>query len=80
MTLLISARGDGHDAEAMLADNPLTGGVAAEEIDAVLALLAVFFLGAKEAPAPETSPWLRVHQRWYAEVPWGWLADRRGWR
>jgi len=80
LTVLISARGDGHDADAILAAGPLTQGVSAENIDAVLALLAVYFLGAKEEPAPPTSPWLRVHQTWYADVTWAWLADRRGWR
>lgn len=80
LTLLIGARGDGHDVDAILRSNSITNGVLPADIDGVLALLAVYFLGAKEAEAPATSPWIRVHQRWYAEVTWGWLAERRGWR
>ena len=80
LTVLISARGDDVDTDAVLGSNPLTRDVPAHDIDAVLALLAVYFLGAKEGPAPAASPWLRLHQRWYADVTWGWLADRQGWR
>jgi hypothetical protein len=28
---------------------------------------------------PHSSPYLRIHQDWYAEVTWSWLAQRRGW-
>ncbi|MBA2531750.1 MAG: phosphotransferase [Nocardioidaceae bacterium] len=80
LTLLISARGDGHDVDALLVANPLTCDVPSSDVDRVLALLAVYFLGAKEGETPATSPWLRVHQRWYANVTWSWLAERRGWR
>lgn len=80
LTLLISARGDGHDAEAIVRSNPLTAGVDPERIDAVLALLTGYFLGAATGEVPATSPWIRVHQQWYGEVTADWLAQRRGWR
>jgi len=80
LTLLISARGDGYDADAVLASNPLSAGVDAERIDAVLALLLGYCLGASSEPVPASSPWLRAHQRWYAEVLIDWLTQRRGWR
>jgi len=80
LTLLVSARGDGFDVERILKGSPLTRGVDAGHIDAVLALLAVYFLGVKGDPVPKTSPWLRLHQRWYADVVCDWLAERRGWR
>jgi hypothetical protein len=63
-----------------LAVNPLTGDVLAPVIDAVLALLAVYFLRGKERAALATSPWLRVPQRWCADVTCAWLVDRQGWR
>jgi len=80
LTLLISAHGDGHDADALLRANSLASGVAAERIDAVLALLVGYFLGAAEGEAPATSPWIRIHQRWYGHVTTDWLAQRRAWR
>lgn len=80
LTLLISVRGDGHDADAVLRNNPLTATVDPERIDAVLALLTGYVLGAAEEEVPPTSPWIRVHQRWYAGVLADWLAHRRGWR
>lgn len=79
LTVLISAHGDGHDADELLRVSPLTVGVDAERIDAVLALYAGYFLGAAVGEVPATSPWIRVHQRWYGEVSIDWLAQRRGW-
>lgn len=80
LTLLISARGDGHDADAIVRSNLLTADVDPERIDAVLALLTGYFLGAARGEVPPTSPWIRVHQQWYGEVTADWLAQRRGWR
>jgi hypothetical protein len=28
---------------------------------------------------PNSSPYLRRHQSWYAEASWAWLARRRSW-
>lgn len=77
--LLLGARGDGIDVEALLRERPLTRDVPAEHVDVVLALLVGYFLRQRDAPAPPTSPWLRTHQSWCAEVAWGWLGERRGW-
>ncbi len=77
--LLVSAHGDGLDADAILADRALTRDVEPEHIDVLLALVAGFFLEHRDAPVPNSSPYLRVHQSWYAEATWSWLSSRRGW-
>lgn len=76
---LIGPRGDGIDVEEVLATRALTREVPAEAVDRVLALLAGFFLEARDRPVPPTSPWLRAHQDWCAHVTWAWLCERRGW-
>lgn len=77
--LLLGPRGDGLDADAVLASHPLTADVPGEHIDVVLALLAGYFLASAEDPVPPTSPHLRAHQRREGEVCSAWLAERRGW-
>jgi hypothetical protein len=77
--LLIGPAGDGIDVEAVLAKRALTRNVRAEDVDTLLALLAGYFLERRDAPVPNSSPYLRMHQSWYAEATWGWLAQRRGW-
>jgi hypothetical protein len=77
--LLMTAYGDGLDADAMLARRPLTRAVDPEHVDVLLALLCGYFLHRRDQPAPYTSPFLRRHQDWCAEASWAWLADRRGW-
>jgi hypothetical protein len=77
--LLVSASGDGLDADALLARRRLTRDVAAEHVDVLLALLAGYFLEARDRPTPSSSPFLRIHQDWWAQASWGWLARRRGW-
>ncbi|MGH3496675.1 MAG: phosphotransferase [Nocardioidaceae bacterium] len=79
LTVLLSARGDGHDVDAILALSPVTTDVPRDDIDAVLALLTGYFFTAMTDETPSTSPWIRIHQRWYAEVTWAWLRERRGW-
>lgn len=79
VTLLVSAHGDGLDADALLAARPLTRDVDPGHVDALLALLAGFFLDQAGRPVPNSSPWLRAHQQWYADATWSWLARRRGW-
>jgi aminoglycoside phosphotransferase (APT) family kinase protein len=78
--LLRQPRGDGLDAASLLAASSLTQDVAAEDIDIVLALLTGYFFKQADEPVPPTSPHLRQHQQWYAEVTWDWLRERRGWR
>ncbi|MEP6816031.1 MAG: phosphotransferase [Marmoricola sp.] len=77
--LLVSAYGDGVDVESILASRALTRDVDPEHVDAWLAAQCGFMLEASGRPVPPTSPYLRVHSRWYAEALWGWLCQRRGW-
>ncbi len=75
----MTAFGDGHDADAQLAKRPLTRNVSADHVDTLLALLCGYFLERRDQPTPYSSPYLRRHQDWCAEVSWAWLAERRGW-
>lgn len=77
--LLVSAYGDGVDADAVLAERRLTRDVPAEHIDAALAGFTGFMVSSSDKPVPPSSPYLRVHSRWYAAAGWAWLAHRRGW-
>lgn len=77
--LLMTAFGDGHDANALLAQRALTRKVDPRHIDSLLALLCGYFLERRDQPTPYSSPYLRHHQDWCAEVSWAWLAQRRGW-
>lgn len=79
LCLLITAFGDGVDADAVLAERKLTRNVEPAAIDSMLALFCGYFLRRRDEPAPHSSPYLRVHQDWCAEVAWAWLARRRGW-
>jgi hypothetical protein len=76
---LISAHADGHDADAILARRAVTRDVDPEHVDVLLSLLCAYFLQARFGPVPPSSPFIRVHQEWYAHATWGWLAQRRGW-
>ncbi|PUA80393.1 hypothetical protein [Nocardioides currus] len=77
---LVGPRGDGLDADEVLASRRLTRDVPPESIDRVLALLAGYFMASATEPVPPTSPHLRDHQRWHGEVCWRWLGERRGWQ
>jgi hypothetical protein len=77
--LLVSAFGDGVDADAVLRSRRLTKDVPDEHVDTVIAGLCGFMLESRDRPAPPSSPYLRVHSQWYAEATWAWLAHRRGW-
>jgi aminoglycoside phosphotransferase (APT) family kinase protein len=79
VVLMVSAHGDGLDADALLAAHPLTSDVPDEHVDRWLAALCGFMLGARVRPVPRTSPHLRTHAEWYAAASWSWLARRRGW-
>lgn len=80
LSLLISARGDGIDTDQVIAERALFRDVDPELIDVALAVLAGYFLAMSADPVPSNSPWLRSAQSWQAEVTWGWLQERRGWR
>ncbi len=74
--VLLSARGDGLDADALLDKHPLTREVDPRSIDSLLAVLWSFWAVAKTRPVPEHSPHLRDHQQWYLDVTEEWLRDR----
>ena len=77
--LLVSAYGDGLDADTLLAEHPLTRDADPDHVDAWLAMLCGFMMEARDRPVPPTSPYLRVHSRWWSEAAWAWLSSRRGW-
>jgi phosphotransferase family enzyme len=79
VTLLISASGDGLDATGWLEQTEEGRRADPESVDALLALLYGYFATAGAEPVPEASPFIRIHQRWYADATLGWLAERRGW-
>lgn len=79
LCVMIGPRGDGIDVDAVLASAELTRDVPAGHVDAVLALLAGYFLLVGGQPRPPTSPYLRDAQRWQGTVTWAWLCERRGW-
>jgi Ser/Thr protein kinase RdoA (MazF antagonist) len=78
VTLAISMRGDGLDADALLEES---GAVATGEdlVDVFLATLLGYFARAAQEPPPGNSPHLRRHQAWYGDVVADWLTCRRGW-
>ena len=77
--LLVTAHGDGLDADTLLAGHPLAAGVPAEHVDAWLAALCGYMVEADSRPVPTSSPHLGVHRRWWAAAIWSWLSQRRGW-
>lgn len=79
VSLLVQAYGDGVDADAVLAREPLTRDVDPDLVDGVLALLLGYFTWAAGQDPVETSPSLRTHQAWYRDASWTWPSARRGW-
>ncbi len=77
--LLVSAHGDGLDADDLLSRRALTRDADPDAIDSWLAAICGFMLASTSRPAPPSSPHLRTHATWYAEASWSWLARRRGW-
>jgi len=78
--VLLSARGDGLDVEALIAAHPLTREVEPRSIDSLLAILWSFWALARTQPVPTSSPFLRDHQEWYLDVTEAWLRQRLGQR
>lgn len=79
LLMLIGPRGDGLDADAVIAARPLLREVSPDALDAVLALVTGYFWKSADDPVPPTSPHIRDHQRWQGDVCWAWLCERRGW-
>jgi hypothetical protein len=79
VSLLVQAHGDGVDADARLAREPLTRDVDPDLVDGVLALLVGYFTWSAAQDHVETSPYLRAHQAWYRDASRSWLSRRRGW-
>jgi hypothetical protein len=77
--LLVGPCGDGLDADAVLAEHPLTSSVPPDHVDVALALLTGYYLKSAGDPVPPTSPYVRQVQEWNGVVCWNWLAARRGW-
>jgi hypothetical protein len=78
--LAISMHGDGLDVESLLAETGLLTADDREAVDCLLAALTGYSLLWSARPPNPTSPYLRAHQAWYAEVTGAWLKQRRGWR
>ena len=78
--LLVTAHGDGLDADALLAEHPTAAGVDPDHVDAWLAALCGYMVESDFHPVPASSPFLGVHRRWWAAATWSWLSQRRGWR
>ncbi|MFC7623475.1 aminoglycoside phosphotransferase family protein [Microlunatus sp. GCM10028923] len=76
VTLAISMHGDGLDAERLLAETGVVDDPAL--VDGFLAMLLGYFTMAGRRPEVDNSPYLRTHQRWYADATGDWLRRRIG--
>jgi hypothetical protein len=74
--LLISAYGDGLDADAVVADHPLTRDLDPHAVDCLLAALWSFWEVGRRQEVPKKSPHLRNHQAWYGDATAAWLRAR----
>jgi hypothetical protein len=63
----------------LLARSPLVRPEDSLAISGFLAILLGYFLIACRRPDNGTSPYLRAHQSWYADVTADWLGQRLGW-
>jgi aminoglycoside phosphotransferase (APT) family kinase protein len=77
--LLVSAHGDGLDGDALLAASPLGADADPGAVDVFLAGFTGYMLESRDRPVPASSPYVRVHARWYGAAAWSWLSRRRGW-
>lgn len=75
----VAMHGDGLDVEDLLDRSPLVAPADREAIDSFLAVLVGYFAVASRRPVEPSSPHLRDHQAWYAEVTLDWLSRRQGW-
>ena len=77
--LAISMYGDGLDVEVLLAETGLVSDQDRDGVDCLLAVLTTYFLLQSVQPPNPTSPYLRIHQTWYAQASGTWLKQRLGW-
>ena len=77
--LLLSADGDGIDADEVIAAHPFTRDFSDDEVDITLAAITGYMLESRDQPTVPSSPHLRDHGNAWAEAGWAWLARRRGW-
>jgi len=76
--VLVSAHGDGVDADALWSRHPLSAGVDDAALIAFLvALSGLFVERAADDPVPG-SPYLRDHQAWWRDASLSWLRRRIG--
>jgi len=77
--LLPTVHAAGIDADAVLAAHPVSRDTDPDAVNAVLAAFAGMFLASSAGPPPNSaSPWLRAHQRYYAQATLIWLRSRLG--
>lgn len=76
LTLLLSAEASGLDPELLFWSHPTSAGVTPELLEAGLAAILGYYLHAASQPEVPTSPHVRSHQRYYAELTWRWLNRR----
>lgn len=74
--LLVSAHGDGLDADALWDASPLSRGVDGDDLVAFLVALAGFFLVVAAQDDVPGSPYLRAHQAWWRDASLSWLGTR----
>jgi hypothetical protein len=66
----------GHDVDALLATSPVTAPADPDDLTAVLAGAAGYFLDAARRPVPPGLPTIRAFQRVQGEALVAWLAPR----
>jgi hypothetical protein len=74
--LLVSAHGDGYDADALWRSHPLASGVPDRALDSFLVALSGLFVEYAAHEQDERSPWLRAHQAWWRDATLSWLGSR----
>ncbi|TYC97463.1 phosphotransferase [Arthrobacter echini] len=77
--LLPYARQGGLDADTLLRDSALSGGVPNDAVDSWLAVLAAYMVVTGSSPEVPTSPHLRAHGRFTARIMVDWVSERRKW-
>ncbi len=79
VALLPYARQGGLDADSLLRNSALSGGVPDDAVDSWLALLAAYMVVTGSSPEVPTSPHLRAHGRFTARIMVDWVSERRKW-